>query len=209
MLGVMVGWWEYAWGGGKQLVFSFLWNVLDLVYNARPDEKSVMTYVSCFYHALRGAQQVQRHRVPTPQTVVVDHPPPPTVMHENRRQLVRLRISKSFKNVFLFFNIPIPFFFQFLPFIHCLNNRLPDVLFLRACVCVIRLTVQLTLIFYMIWLFSCFLFANRHGRNFVLLRHGQFGVSGRTCGYDLCFVLLPCICWSSKGIENETKRNQS
>ena len=32
--------------------------IADMVHNERPDEKSVMTYVSCFYHALRGAQQV-------------------------------------------------------------------------------------------------------------------------------------------------------
>ncbi|MCP9264708.1 Alpha-actinin, sarcomeric [Dirofilaria immitis] len=29
----------------------------DLVYNQKPDEKSVMTYVSCFYHAFRGGHQ--------------------------------------------------------------------------------------------------------------------------------------------------------
>ncbi|VDK74202.1 unnamed protein product [Litomosoides sigmodontis] len=30
----------------------------DLVYSQKPDEKSVMTYVSCFYHAFRGGHQV-------------------------------------------------------------------------------------------------------------------------------------------------------
>ncbi|VDM13149.1 unnamed protein product [Wuchereria bancrofti] len=29
----------------------------DLVYSQKPDEKSVMTYVSCFYHAFRGGHQ--------------------------------------------------------------------------------------------------------------------------------------------------------
>ncbi|CAG9539472.1 unnamed protein product [Cercopithifilaria johnstoni] len=37
----------------------------DLVYNQRPDEKSVMTYVSCFYHAFRGGHQTETaaHRI--------------------------------------------------------------------------------------------------------------------------------------------------
>ncbi|KAM3717057.1 Alpha-actinin, sarcomeric [Dirofilaria immitis] len=37
----------------------------DLVYNQKPDEKSVMTYVSCFYHAFRGGHQAETaaHRI--------------------------------------------------------------------------------------------------------------------------------------------------
>lgn len=31
-----------------------------MAYSARPDEKSIMTYVSCFYHAFRGGAQVPR-----------------------------------------------------------------------------------------------------------------------------------------------------
>ncbi|KRX89670.1 Alpha-actinin-2 [Trichinella pseudospiralis] len=31
----------------------------DMVYVAKPDDKAVMTYVSCFYHAFRGAQQAE------------------------------------------------------------------------------------------------------------------------------------------------------
>uniref|UniRef100_A0A1I7VXE2 Alpha-actinin, sarcomeric n=1 Tax=Loa loa TaxID=7209 RepID=A0A1I7VXE2_LOALO len=37
----------------------------DLVYSQKPDEKSVMTYVSCFYHAFRGGHQAETaaHRI--------------------------------------------------------------------------------------------------------------------------------------------------
>ncbi|VBB30331.1 unnamed protein product [Acanthocheilonema viteae] len=37
----------------------------DLVYSQKPDEKSVMTYVSCFYHAFRGGHQTETaaHRI--------------------------------------------------------------------------------------------------------------------------------------------------
>ncbi|MFH4981550.1 hypothetical protein AB6A40_008259 [Gnathostoma spinigerum] len=31
----------------------------DLVYSQKPDEKSIMTYVSCFYHAFRGGHQAE------------------------------------------------------------------------------------------------------------------------------------------------------
>lgn len=30
----------------------------DIVGTLRPDEKAIMTYVSCFYHAFSGAQKV-------------------------------------------------------------------------------------------------------------------------------------------------------
>ncbi|VDM98811.1 unnamed protein product [Thelazia callipaeda] len=37
----------------------------DLIHSQKPDEKSVMTYVSCFYHAFRGGQQAETaaHRI--------------------------------------------------------------------------------------------------------------------------------------------------
>lgn len=34
------------------------WVMLDIVGTLRPDEKAIMTYVSCFYHAFSGAQKV-------------------------------------------------------------------------------------------------------------------------------------------------------
>lgn len=30
----------------------------DLVNTPKPDERAIMTYVSCYYHAFQGAQQV-------------------------------------------------------------------------------------------------------------------------------------------------------
>lgn len=30
----------------------------DIVNTPKPDEKAIMTYVSCFYHAFAGAEQV-------------------------------------------------------------------------------------------------------------------------------------------------------
>lgn len=43
----------------KHLDIPRMLDAEDMVYNQRPDEKSVMTYVSCFYHAFRGAQQAE------------------------------------------------------------------------------------------------------------------------------------------------------
>lgn len=31
----------------------------DIVNTPKPDEKAIMTYVSCFYHAFAGAEQVR------------------------------------------------------------------------------------------------------------------------------------------------------
>lgn len=31
---------------------------LDLLTNEKPDERQIMTYVSCYYHAFQGAMQV-------------------------------------------------------------------------------------------------------------------------------------------------------
>lgn len=30
----------------------------DLINTPKPDERAIMTYVSCYYHAFQGAQQV-------------------------------------------------------------------------------------------------------------------------------------------------------
>lgn len=37
----------------------FLCCAVDIVGTLRPDEKAIMTYVSCFYHAFSGAQKVR------------------------------------------------------------------------------------------------------------------------------------------------------
>ena len=31
----------------------------DLINTPKPDERAIMTYVSCYYHAFQGAQQVE------------------------------------------------------------------------------------------------------------------------------------------------------
>ena len=33
-------------------------NLSDLLTNEKPDERQIMTYVSCYYHAFQGAMQV-------------------------------------------------------------------------------------------------------------------------------------------------------
>ena len=33
--------------------------LLDLLTNEKPDERQIMTYVSCYYHAFQGAMQVE------------------------------------------------------------------------------------------------------------------------------------------------------
>lgn len=34
-------------------------DITDLINTLKPDERAIMTYVSCYYHAFQGAQQVQ------------------------------------------------------------------------------------------------------------------------------------------------------
>lgn len=34
----------------------------DLINTPKPDERAIMTYVSCYYHAFQGAQQVDFDR---------------------------------------------------------------------------------------------------------------------------------------------------
>ena len=37
---------------------------LDLIEVAKPDERAIMTYVSCYYHAFSGQQKVIQHKRP-------------------------------------------------------------------------------------------------------------------------------------------------
>lgn len=37
----------------------FIILLLDIVNTPKPDEKAIMTYVSCFYHAFAGAEQAR------------------------------------------------------------------------------------------------------------------------------------------------------
>lgn len=39
--------------------FNIIILLLDIVNTPKPDEKAIMTYVSCFYHAFAGAEQVR------------------------------------------------------------------------------------------------------------------------------------------------------
>lgn len=43
-------------------VFSVLFSPSDIVNTPKPDERAIMTYVSCFYHAFAGAEQVPSTR---------------------------------------------------------------------------------------------------------------------------------------------------
>lgn len=59
---------------------------LDLINTPKPDERAIMTYVSCYYHAFQGAQQVghpnynhdQQHTIQyhEPQQTMTTQPPP-------------------------------------------------------------------------------------------------------------------------------------
>ena len=54
------------------LIASF--PILDVAYSVRPDEKSIMTYVSCFYHAFQN-----QPRVHFPPQESVSHPYHPVI----------------------------------------------------------------------------------------------------------------------------------
>lgn len=40
---------------------------IDLINTPKPDERAIMTYVSCYYHAFQGAQQVNIEPLQKPQ----------------------------------------------------------------------------------------------------------------------------------------------
>lgn len=42
---------------------------IDLINTPKPDERAIMTYVSCYYHAFQGAQQVNPENVQRPHHV--------------------------------------------------------------------------------------------------------------------------------------------
>ena len=46
--------------------FGLIFCLLDLVEVAKPDERSIMTYVAAFYHAFAGDQKVKTHLLQPP-----------------------------------------------------------------------------------------------------------------------------------------------
>lgn len=44
-------------------------NKIDLINTPKPDERAIMTYVSCYYHAFQGAQQVEPQNLQRPHHV--------------------------------------------------------------------------------------------------------------------------------------------
>ena len=55
---INVFFWLFVYGLEFELFFFFFFNLLEIVRSVKPDEKSVMTYVSSYYHAFAGAQKV-------------------------------------------------------------------------------------------------------------------------------------------------------
>lgn len=51
----------------------------DVVNTPKPDEKAIMTYVSCFYHAFAGAEQVRRAQGPNLGSIPTFGGPRPTM----------------------------------------------------------------------------------------------------------------------------------
>lgn len=52
----------------KTKIYLKKWkNRTDLINTPKPDERAIMTYVSCYYHAFQGAQQVNHSNVQKPQ----------------------------------------------------------------------------------------------------------------------------------------------
>ena len=56
---MMIFWRDVIFGFFVILVWIFC--LLDLVEVAKPDERSIMTYVAAFYHAFAGDQKVKTH----------------------------------------------------------------------------------------------------------------------------------------------------
>ena len=42
----------------EEMVPNSMVTLSDLLTNEKPDERQIMTYVSCYYHAFQGAMQV-------------------------------------------------------------------------------------------------------------------------------------------------------
>lgn len=52
--------WTIDHKGWLFIIFNItLFPPTDIVNTPKPDEKAIMTYVSCFYHAFAGAEQVR------------------------------------------------------------------------------------------------------------------------------------------------------
>ena len=51
---------DFLNGGTTLIVHSFIVNnrIADILNTDKPDERQIMTYVSCYYHAFQGAMQV-------------------------------------------------------------------------------------------------------------------------------------------------------
>lgn len=71
----------------------------DLINTPKPDERAIMTYVSCYYHAFQGAQQV-RHQCHLSETPANTNSPPdrcPASRGGSATDFVRCRIAVSYR----------------------------------------------------------------------------------------------------------------
>lgn len=64
---IIKSWTNNNKGGGPLSLFFYVFEYfehlllrlfVDLINTPKPDERAIMTYVSCYYHAFQGAQQV-------------------------------------------------------------------------------------------------------------------------------------------------------
>lgn len=69
----------------KLNVYMFPWYHIDLINTPKPDERAIMTYVSCYYHAFQGAQQVSVKKCVLLFTPCL----PPTVVVKNDPSLIQ------------------------------------------------------------------------------------------------------------------------
>lgn len=49
---------DYGWSSELCILCKWRSIFTDLINTPKPDERAIMTYVSCYYHAFQGAQQV-------------------------------------------------------------------------------------------------------------------------------------------------------
>lgn len=66
--------------------------ILDLINTPKPDERAIMTYVSCYYHAFQGAQQVGHPNYNHNQQTIQYHEPQPPQPPPNKYR----NVTKSF-----------------------------------------------------------------------------------------------------------------